>query len=57
MVLAEVGSDLNNSELYYAAQVVTCSPADEVKHSCREWQRARQVCWTPGLTNVLSSDS
>lgn len=30
MVLAEVGSDLNNYELYYAAQVVTCSPADEV---------------------------
>lgn len=25
------GSDLNNSELYYAAQVVTCSPTDKSK--------------------------
>lgn len=30
MVLAEVGSDLDNSELDYAAQVVTCLPADKV---------------------------
>lgn len=57
MVLAEVGSDLDNSELDYAAQVVTCSLADKVTPSCREWQSAWQVCWTPGLTDALSSDS
>ena len=36
MVIAEVGNDLNNSELHYPGQAVICSPADNVKHSCRE---------------------